>query len=91
MMSLVEKLRAAERRLNPESAEAFLIPLTAQQTAFLIDVARVLAEASDVLNKPIIPPHCATCQCNKFPPTPPMPENPRSRSWHQNAMTEPPK
>lgn len=35
--------------------------------------------------------HCPTCQCNKFPPTPPMPENPRSRSWHENALTEPPK
>lgn len=29
--------------------------------------------------------HCATCQCNKLHLTPPMPGNPRSRSWHQNA------
>ena len=35
--------------------------------------------------------HCPTCQCNKFPPTPPVPENPRSRSWHENALTAPPK
>jgi hypothetical protein len=35
--------------------------------------------------------HCTTCQCNKLHPTPPTPENPRSRSWHQNALTEPPK
>lgn len=35
--------------------------------------------------------HCVTCQCNKFPPTPPAPENPRSRSWHENALTEKPK
>jgi hypothetical protein len=27
--------------------------------------------------------HCPTCQCNKFPPTPPVPENPHSRSWHE--------
>lgn len=31
-----------------------------------------------------VAPHCATCQCNKFPPTPPASGNPNSRSWHGN-------
>jgi hypothetical protein len=35
--------------------------------------------------------HCATCQCNKIHSIAPVPENPRSRSWHNDAMTEPPK
>jgi len=35
--------------------------------------------------------HCPTCQCNKLHPTPPQPENPRSKSWHENALTAPPK
>ena len=35
--------------------------------------------------------HCATCQCNKVHSAIPVPGNPRSRSWHQNARTEPPK
>jgi hypothetical protein len=33
--------------------------------------------------------HCATCQCNKLHPVVPMSENPRSRSWHNNAGGEP--
>jgi len=35
--------------------------------------------------------HCPTCQCNKLNPTPPVPGNPRSRSWHENADHAPPK
>lgn len=35
--------------------------------------------------------HCATCQCNKINPTAPVPENPRSKSWHENAAGEKPK
>lgn len=45
----------------------------------------------EVIEKPAHGLHCATCQCNKFPPTPPVPENPRSKSWHENALTAPPK
>ena len=35
--------------------------------------------------------HCATCQCNKIHPTPPKPDNPKSKSWHENAQTGPAK
>lgn len=28
--------------------------------------------------------HCATCQCNKLHPTPPVVDAPLSRSWHDN-------
>lgn len=35
--------------------------------------------------------HCVTCQCNKIHPTPPVPGNLRSKSWHENALTEKPK
>jgi hypothetical protein len=33
--------------------------------------------------------HCPTCQCNKLRPVVPMPENPRSRSWHKDAPDGP--
>lgn len=33
--------------------------------------------------------HCVTCQCNKIHPTPPVPDNPRSKSWHNNVEEKP--
>lgn len=35
--------------------------------------------------------HCSTCQCPKLHAEAPVPGNPRSRSWHQNALTEKPR
>jgi hypothetical protein len=33
--------------------------------------------------------HCATCQCNKLHSTAPVPKNPQSKSWHENAPDGP--
>jgi hypothetical protein len=33
--------------------------------------------------------HCATCQCNKLNPSVPAPDNPCSKSWHNNAAERP--
>lgn len=30
--------------------------------------------------------HCSTCQCNKIHPTPPVPGNTMSKSWHDNTQ-----
>lgn len=35
--------------------------------------------------------HCATCQCNKLHSTAPVPSNPMSKSWHENASDGPKK
>ena len=35
--------------------------------------------------------HCATCQCNKLNSTAPVPKNPLSKSWHENASSGPKK
>ena len=33
--------------------------------------------------------HCATCQCAKVNAPKPVPDNPMSRSWHDNSAQEP--
>jgi hypothetical protein len=68
-----------------------------QQSAKLLSISRAFVRLTWTTDGPrveLIRPdqlHCATCQCNKIHGTAPMPDNPRSRSWHANAMTEPPK